>query len=95
MMRLRRRPAVTTALTYTLPIDRPVEEEQIPEYDSTQFCPVVPGQIFNGRYEAISKLGWGTTSTVWLARDLDRYARLSPRRGFGPNHTTLQLEMAT
>lgn len=27
------------------------------------------GDIYNGRYHVIRKLGWGHFSTVWLCRD--------------------------
>jgi serine/threonine-protein kinase SRPK3 len=42
--------------------------------DASQYCvggyhPVRLGEIFNGKYEAVAKLGWGEFSTVWLARD--------------------------
>ena len=35
---------------------------------------VAAGEVVgNGRYSMIGKLGWGRTSTVWLARDLQRH----------------------
>lgn len=58
-----------------LPSDLPIEEETIPNYDPEDFYPVNPGDIFHNRYEAIAKVGWGSCSTVWLARDLHRYPR--------------------
>jgi hypothetical protein len=33
------------------------------------------GEVIQGRYQVVAKLGYGTTSTVWLSRDL-RYALL-------------------
>jgi len=56
-----------------LPSDVLVEEEQIPGYDPKHFYPVNPGDIFHNRYEMLAKVGWGTSSTVWLARDTQRY----------------------
>lgn len=50
-----------------------VEEEHIPGYDPKQFYPVNPGDFFHNRYEVLAKVGWGTSSTVWLARDTQRY----------------------
>ncbi|KAL2757045.1 hypothetical protein ACRALDRAFT_208935 [Sodiomyces alcalophilus JCM 7366] len=47
-----------------------VEEEGIPEYDAHHFYPVFLGEIFHGRYQTVSKLGYGSSSTIWLARDL-------------------------
>ncbi len=56
-----------------LPSDVPVEEEQIPRYNAKHFYPVNPGDCFHDRYKTLAKVGWGTTSTVWLARDTQRY----------------------
>lgn len=47
-----------------------VEEELLPFYTPRLFYPVRLGQILNFRYQVISKLGYGTTSTNWLCRDL-------------------------
>jgi hypothetical protein len=47
-----------------------VEEEELPDYKPDRFYPVQLGEIFRGRYQAIAKLGFGTSSTTWLARDL-------------------------
>ncbi|XHG07891.1 hypothetical protein AWENTII_011022 [Aspergillus wentii] len=55
-----------------LPAETPIEEERVPGYRARHYFPVEPGYIFNQRYEALAKLGWGTSSTVWLVRDLHR-----------------------
>lgn len=55
-----------------LPLDTPVEEEIVPGYQANHYFPASPGYTFNQRYEALSKLGWGGCSTVWLVRDLHR-----------------------
>lgn len=47
-----------------------IEEETIPEYVASHYYPVRLGEIFRDRYQIVGKLGFGTTSTVWLARDL-------------------------
>ncbi|KAK2757686.1 hypothetical protein FQN54_004655 [Arachnomyces sp. PD_36] len=47
-----------------------VEEETLPEYKAERYYPVHIGQVFNNRYQVVGKLGYGVTSTVWLARDL-------------------------
>lgn len=47
-----------------------VEEEKIPFYTPERYYPVHIGEIFMSRYQVISKLGYGTSSTVWLCRDL-------------------------
>jgi len=58
-----------------LPSDVPIEEEQVPGYDSKRFLAVNPGDLLNNRYKILAKLGWGTTSTVWLAQDTQRYVQ--------------------
>jgi hypothetical protein len=47
---------------------RSFEEEQIRNYNPKDFYPAHIGDTLNGKYELLSKLGWGTGSTVWLAR---------------------------
>ncbi|KAL4894840.1 kinase-like domain-containing protein [Aspergillus ambiguus] len=50
-----------------------VDEEISPVYDSTQFCPARPGEVLANRYQPLVKVGWGVSSTVWLARDLQEH----------------------
>lgn len=72
---LRVRPGLTSRnLPKILPSDVPIEEELFPYYNFKYFCPIHPGDRFHDRYETLTKLGWGSSSTVWLARDLRRYA---------------------
>ncbi|KAE8134921.1 kinase-like protein [Aspergillus pseudotamarii] len=47
-----------------------VEEEELPDYRADRFYPVRLGGIFQKRYQIVAKLGFGTSSTTWLARDL-------------------------
>ncbi|KAK8243395.1 kinase-like domain-containing protein [Phyllosticta capitalensis] len=47
-----------------------VDEETIPQYVASDYYPVRVGDVFQDRYQVVGKLGYGTTSTVWLARDL-------------------------
>ena len=47
-----------------------VEEETLPGYCPKKYYPVRLGEIFEQRYQVVGKLGYGTTSTVWLAHDL-------------------------
>ncbi|OCL14839.1 CMGC protein kinase [Glonium stellatum] len=56
-----------------LPSDELLEEEHAHWYKPEEFYQVNPGDVFNDRYQAITKLGWGMTSTIWLARDLHRW----------------------
>jgi hypothetical protein len=53
----------------------PFEEEVLSD---RKYYPVALGQVVNDRYQIVSKLGWGVSSTVWLARDL-RYASVCCR----------------
>lgn len=50
-----------------------VEEETLPTYDVGKYYPVRLGEVLDGRYQVVAKLGYGVTSTVWLGRDL-RYS---------------------
>ncbi|KAM0426076.1 hypothetical protein ACHAPT_008707 [Fusarium lateritium] len=43
----------------------------MPEYNPDHFYPVRLGEVFNGRFQTIAKLGYGSSSTIWLARDLE------------------------
>lgn len=56
-----------------LPRDVPIEEELVPGYDPKRFYHPNPGEILDGRFELKAKIGWGTSSTVWLARDVSRW----------------------
>ena len=47
-----------------------VEEEKLPYYRCEDYCPIRIGQVIQGSYQVVAKLGYGTTSTVWLSRDL-------------------------
>ncbi|KAI7480069.1 hypothetical protein KC357_g4049 [Hortaea werneckii] len=51
--------------------DLKVEEETVPNYDTSRYYPVEIRDIFQDRYEVLGKLGYGTTSTTWFCRDLD------------------------
>ncbi|XP_069792786.1 SRSF protein kinase 3 [Narcine bancroftii] len=46
------------------------EGEDPTEYCSGGYHPVKLGDIFNGRYQVLRKLGWGFYATVWLCWDL-------------------------
>ncbi|PTU19731.1 hypothetical protein P175DRAFT_0503248 [Aspergillus ochraceoroseus IBT 24754] len=47
-----------------------IEEERMPAYDRGLFYPVKLGDVFVSRYQVLSKLGFGASSTVWFCRDL-------------------------
>ncbi|KIW62711.1 hypothetical protein PV04_10855 [Phialophora macrospora] len=46
-----------------------VEEQTILVIAPKRYYPVKIGDLYNQRYRVIAKLGYGETSTVWLARD--------------------------
>ena len=60
----------STAVPTLLDKNIPVEEEKTPYYDPKRFYPARIGEIVGTRYQLATKLGYGTSSTVWLARDL-------------------------
>ena len=55
-----------------LPLGIAVDEENVPGYRPEYFYPANPGDVLSGRYELKAKIGWGSLSTVWLARDTRR-----------------------
>jgi serine/threonine-protein kinase SRPK3 len=60
----------TTAVPVLLDDVKPVEEEKTPYYDPKRLYPARLGEILDDRYQLATKLGYGTSSTVWLTRDL-------------------------
>lgn len=46
------------------------EDEGIDDYKKGGYHPVFRGEVLNGRYVILQKLGWGHFSTVWLSRDV-------------------------
>ncbi|KAJ5212784.1 uncharacterized protein N7498_004430 [Penicillium cinerascens] len=52
-----------------------VEEENSPYYEAAHFYPARIGETLNNRYQIATKLGHGSRSTVWLARDLQQFFR--------------------
>lgn len=70
----------STAVATQLDIQEPVEEEKTPYYHPARFYPAQLGEILNGRYQLATKLGYGSSSTVWLARDLNQLVTLDSFR---------------
>lgn len=56
-----------------LDTDELIEEEILPRYCARNYYPVHIGETFNDRYQVVAKLGFGASSTVWLARDIGKY----------------------
>ncbi|KAL4907889.1 kinase-like domain-containing protein [Aspergillus multicolor] len=69
----RRKPFPLPSPGPRLPADIPIDEEISPVYNSRHFYPARPGEVLGGRYQTLVKVGWGVSSTVWLARDLQWY----------------------
>merc|ERR1712087_56198 len=45
------------------------DEDDPRDYKKGGYHPVMPYQLYNGRYRVLSKLGAGAFSTVWLCAD--------------------------
>ena len=52
-------------------LDDKIEEELFPDYVASRYYPVRIGEVLRDRYQIVGKLGFGASSTVWLARDLE------------------------
>jgi len=59
----------TTGFTI-IPTSETVEEENWPWYTPQSFYPVSIGDVLRSKYQVLYKLGYGTTSTIWMCRDL-------------------------
>lgn len=51
-------------------LNEPVDEEFLYEERLKYFHPTRAGDVLDGRFKAIAKLGFGAGSTVWLAENL-------------------------
>ncbi|TKA44515.1 hypothetical protein B0A49_12729, partial [Cryomyces minteri] len=47
-----------------------LEEEAFEDYQTGKYYPVRIGDVLASKYQVVGKLGFGVSSTVWLARDL-------------------------
>ncbi|RAK77699.1 kinase domain protein [Aspergillus fijiensis CBS 313.89] len=50
-----------------------VDEEISPFYNTKCLYPAKPGEVLADRYHIVVKVGWGVSSTAWLALDLQRH----------------------
>jgi serine/threonine-protein kinase SRPK3 len=55
----------------TISASEVVDEERFEVFKKGHYYPVNIGDVFSSKYQIIGKLGFGVTSTVWLARDLE------------------------
>ncbi|KAI2695856.1 hypothetical protein CBS147332_9241 [Penicillium roqueforti] len=62
-----------------IPQHEAVDEEMCPGYSPNHFYSANPGDILASHYQLLVKIGWGTRSTVWLARDITRLRWQSER----------------
>ncbi|KAJ7910655.1 kinase-like domain-containing protein [Mycena leptocephala] len=62
-------PKVSQARRYSWTASAPLREEPLEGYQTGGYCPVVLGEVLASRYTVLRKLGWGVSSTVWLAHD--------------------------
>ncbi|PYI04873.1 protein kinase, partial [Aspergillus sclerotiicarbonarius CBS 121057] len=56
-----------------IPPQQPIDEEICPNYNPANFYPANPGDLLAKRFQLLTKIGWGSQSTVWLARDISRF----------------------
>ncbi|RAL07044.1 protein kinase [Aspergillus homomorphus CBS 101889] len=70
---LRRKPLTIPHSKHPLLTDDSIDEEHLPGYCSKDYYPAKPGEILADRYQLITKLGWGSTSTIWMARNMRGY----------------------
>ncbi|KAK2779961.1 hypothetical protein FQN53_001147 [Emmonsiellopsis sp. PD_33] len=47
-------------------------DEEICADNSASFYPAKPGEVLGKKFQLLVKIGWGSQSTVWLARDISR-----------------------
>ncbi|PYH37078.1 kinase-like protein [Aspergillus neoniger CBS 115656] len=76
--RRRKRLEFSNADFVRIPEWHKIEEETLPDYTASQFYPTRIGEVIKDQYQVIGKLGYGSTSTAWLARDMEnrRYVML-------------------
>ncbi|KAL3495685.1 kinase domain protein [Aspergillus germanicus] len=74
-----------------------IEEETVPEYVASVYYPIRIGEVIRERYQVAGELGFGSTSTVWLARDLRAHRhvmlKIFARTSFLGQHVEHELEM--
>ncbi|KGO67759.1 hypothetical protein PITC_000970 [Penicillium italicum] len=68
-----------TSSTFAIPSHEVVDEERCPSYNPQDYYTARPGETLGDNYQLLAKIGWGTSSTVWLARDMRRYRWQSER----------------
>lgn len=54
----------------TIKASQILEEERYEGFKKGRYYPVNIGDVLGSKYQVLGKLGFGVSSTVWLARDL-------------------------
>ncbi|KAF7563996.1 hypothetical protein G7046_g120 [Stylonectria norvegica] len=54
-----------------------LEEEQLDEFKAGRYYPVNIGDVYASKYQVLGKLGFGTTSTVWMARNFQDHSHVA------------------
>jgi len=57
-------------LNVKFPLINPPEKLEEEFFGIERYYPARIGDVFSSRYQVVGKLGFGNSSTVWLARDL-------------------------
>lgn len=66
-----RRFSVSQARSRVQMVEEPIEEELLPGDRLKYFHPTRPGEVLDERFKTITKLGYGSGSTVWLAENME------------------------
>ncbi|KAJ6008373.1 hypothetical protein N7540_012349 [Penicillium herquei] len=56
-----------------IPQHKLIDEEKLPGYNSGVYYPAKQGELLADKFQLVSKVGFGTQSTVWFARDISRF----------------------
>ncbi|KAL9117079.1 MAG: hypothetical protein Q9187_006387 [Circinaria calcarea] len=54
-----------------------LEEEAFEDFTTGKYYPVRIGDVFASKYQVVGKLGFGVSSTVWLARNLEAHRHVA------------------
>ena len=54
-----------------VPESEVLEEERLNQFKNGLYYPVNIGDVYAAKYQVVGKLGFGSSSTVWLARKLE------------------------
>ncbi|EGD92104.2 CMGC/SRPK protein kinase [Trichophyton rubrum CBS 118892] len=68
----------------SLPQHELVDEEICPGYNPASFYPAKPGEVLIKKFQLLNKIGWGSQSTVWLARNISSNHQQQSRNKWQP-----------